>query len=454
LLDLLALLIAVPAALEVYERTELAGAPLPTLPPPSVLFAAFALAVAAWSVTASAIQLYAAPTRTHELVRLVRTVLTVGVSCAAVGFLTAEAPITRYLVALYFAFTLALALVLRLGAEVVSHARHAAHGASRRYAVVGTGGMAREVVEGVTAHPEWGLAFAGFIRTDGTAVGTRGPFLGPIHELGRILQREIIDIVVFAVPRERLAEVERAVHLCEEHGVEVRISLDVLRFGPGRMTVTDMDGVPMLTFSRAPTDALALAIKRTFDVVVSGLVLLLLSPVLAGIALAIRLDSRGPIFFRQRRAGQNGRTFDMLKFRSMHEDAEERLEALRAQNEMTGPVFKMANDPRVTRIGRLLRKTSLDEFPQFWNVLKGEMSIVGPRPPIPAEVRQYKLWQRRRLSMKPGITCIWQVSGRNNIDFDHWMELDLQYIDEWSLWGDIRICFQTIPAVLTTRGAR
>jgi exopolysaccharide biosynthesis polyprenyl glycosylphosphotransferase len=309
-------------------------------------------------------------------------------------------------------------------------------------------------VETVDAHPEWGLRFAGFIRIDGNTAGSRGPFLGTVAQLGRILEEEIIDVVVFAVPRERLGEVERAVHVCEEQGVEVRISLDILRFGPGRMTVADMDGVPMLAFTRTPQDALALGVKRAFDMLMSAAVMVLLAPVFLAIAAAIRLDSPGPIFFRQRRVGQNGRLFDMMKFRSMYQDAEARLEALRAQNEMSGPVFKMANDPRVTRVGRFLRKTSLDEFPQFWNVLRGEMSIVGPRPPIPAEVRQYKRWQRRRLSMKPGITCIWQISGRNNIDFDRWMELDLQYIDEWSLWGDIQICFKTIPAVLSARGAR
>jgi exopolysaccharide biosynthesis polyprenyl glycosylphosphotransferase len=314
--------------------------------------------------------------------------------------------------------------------------------------------MAREVVEAVEAHPEWGMAFAGFIRVEGTSEGTRGPFLGSLAQLGRVLEEEVLDVVVFAVPRERLGEVERGVHICEEQGVEVRISLDILRFGPGRMMIADMDGVPMLAFTRTPQDAIALGLKRAFDVLASGAVMLLLAPVFLVIAVAIRVDSPGPIFFRQRRVGQNGRVFDMLKFRSMYQDAEARLDALRAHNEMSGPVFKMANDPRVTAVGKFLRKTSLDEFPQFWNVLRGEMSVVGPRPPIPAEVRQYKRWQRRRLSMKPGITCIWQISGRNNIDFDRWMELDLQYIDEWSLWGDIQICFKTIPAVLSARGAR
>ncbi len=313
--------------------------------------------------------------------------------------------------------------------------------------------MAREVVEVVEAHPEWALRFAGLIRLDGTSDRSRGPTLGELSQLGRILDEEVIDVVVFAVPRDRLGDIDRAVHLCEEQGVEVRISLDILRFGPGRMMVADMDGVPMLAFSRAPTDALALAMKRTFDVVVSALVMIAFAPLFGAIALAIKLGSPGPVLFGQRRVGQNGRAFQMLKFRSMYQDAEQRLDALRAQNEMSGPVFKMANDPRVTRIGRFLRKTSLDELPQFWNVLKGEMSVVGPRPPIPSEVRQYKRWQKRRLSVKPGITCIWQISGRNNIDFERWMELDLQYIDEWSLWGDIEICFKTIPAVLGARGA-
>jgi exopolysaccharide biosynthesis polyprenyl glycosylphosphotransferase len=215
-----------------------------------------------------------------------------------------------------------------------------------------------------------------------------------------------------------------------------------------------MDGIPMLAFVRTPTDVVALALKRAFDIVASALALAVLSPVLAAVAVAVKLESPGPVLFGQRRVGRNGRAFRMLKFRSMYVDAEARLDALRAQNEMSGPVFKMRNDPRVTRLGRFLRRSSLDELPQFWNVLKGEMSVVGPRPPVPSEVHEYKRWQRRRLSVRPGITCIWQISGRSNVDFDRWMELDLQYIDSWSLAGDIAICLKTIPAVLSARGAR
>ena len=269
-----------------------------------------------------------------------------------------------------------------------------------------------------------------------------------------ILEEQVLDEIVFAVARDQFDRIEPAVALCLEQGVEVRISLDMLRFGPSSMRLTPVNDLPMVVFSRAPSDTLALAAKRLFDVVVSGLTLLVMAPVFLGVAIAIKLDSPGPVFFRQCRVGRNGRTFDIFKFRSMHRDAEARLEALRAQNEMSGPVFKMRQDPRVTKVGRFLRRTSLDEFPQFWNVLIGDMSVVGPRPPIPDEVRQYKRWQRRRLSVQPGITCIWQISGRNNIDFERWMELDLEYIDTWSLKNDLLIFLRTIPAVLGARGAR
>jgi exopolysaccharide biosynthesis polyprenyl glycosylphosphotransferase len=452
MLDLAVLLAAFPLAFDTYVRIRSAGGSLPST---DSMLLAMAVSVAAWSAFAGVHQLYTVSigrSRLEELTRLGKTLAGVAVVVAAVGFFARQKELSRLLLALYFTLVLALTLVMRLVPRLVATVQ-GSEGA-RRYAVIGTGGMAREIIEAVDAHPEWGLRFAGFVLLDGANTGSRGPCLGAVSNLGRILEEAVIDVVVITAPRRRLAEVERAVHVCEEQGVEVRVSLDILRFGPGRMAVSEMDGLQMLSFTRAPTDALSLVAKRAFDVVMSALVLVALAPVLAGVAIAIRLDSPGPIFFRQRRVGQNGRSFEMLKFRSMYRDAEARLELLRAQNEMSGPVFKMANDPRVTKVGRFLRRTSLDEFPQFWNVLKGDMSIVGPRPPILSEVRQYKRWQRRRLSMKPGITCIWQVSGRNNVDFDRWMELDLQYIDEWSLWGDIRICFQTIPAVLTARGAR
>jgi exopolysaccharide biosynthesis polyprenyl glycosylphosphotransferase len=215
-----------------------------------------------------------------------------------------------------------------------------------------------------------------------------------------------------------------------------------------------MDGMPFLAFSTVPTDSLALLVKRVFDLVFSVATLLFLSPLLLVISVAVKLESPGPVLFRQRRVGLNGREFVLLKFRSMRADAEAEQAALSHRNEMNGPVFKLSDDPRVTRVGRILRKASLDELPQFWNVLRGEMSVVGPRPPIPAEVKRYERRERRRLSMKPGITCVWQVSGRNEIDFDRWVQLDLAYIDNWSFWRDMKIVLKTIPAVIWGRGAR
>jgi lipopolysaccharide/colanic/teichoic acid biosynthesis glycosyltransferase len=178
-----------------------------------------------------------------------------------------------------------------------------------------------------------------------------------------------------------------------------------------------------------------------------------LSPVFLISALLVKTTSRGPVFFTQTRTGLNGRTFTLYKFRSMYRDAEGRRAALASRNEMSGPVFKIKDDPRITPVGKWMRRFSMDELPQFWNVLTGDMSLVGPRPPIPEEVKKYERWQRRRLSMKPGITCLWQVSGRNAIDFDDWMRLDLAYIDTWSLRLDVQILLRTVPVVLTARGA-
>jgi len=190
------------------------------------------------------------------------------------------------------------------------------------------------------------------------------------------------------------------------------------------------------------------------DIAASFVGLVIAAPFMLVIGFLIKLDSQGPVLFRQVRTGLNGRRFVLLKFRSMTHDAERQQAALEERNEMSGPVFKLRSDPRVTRLGAFLRRTSLDELPQLGNVLRGDMILVGPRPPLPSEVSRYERWQRRRLSMKPGLTCLWQASGRNEIDFNEWMRLDMEYIDNWSLSRDIKIILRTIPAVLFARGAR
>jgi exopolysaccharide biosynthesis polyprenyl glycosylphosphotransferase len=388
-----------------------------------------------------------------ELVRLAKSIAVAGAAAGAAGFLWRDHEIPRGMLGLYVGLAfLVLALVRITVRQAAREARRRGYN-TRLFAVVGSGDLAEDVVERFASHPEWGYSFAGHVLDDAAVAEEGTRILGRISQFGALLENTVLDEVIFAVPTEQLAAVQSAVRLCEVQGIEARICMDVQGAGIARLAFTDVGGLPALALSTGPRDELALAVKRAFDLAVSSLVILLLAPLLAGVALAIWLDSPGPILFRQRRVGLNGREFWLYKFRSMHQDAEARLAGLRAHNEASGPVFKMRNDPRVTRVGRFIRKTSLDEFPQFWNVLRGEMSVVGPRPPLPAEVRQYKRWQRRRLSVKPGITCEWQVSGRSNVDFDRWMELDLHYIDNWSLWNDIRICARTIPAVLLTRGA-
>jgi exopolysaccharide biosynthesis polyprenyl glycosylphosphotransferase len=218
--------------------------------------------------------------------------------------------------------------------------------------------------------------------------------------------------------------------------------------------VEDMDGLPMLTYSTTPEDVGKLFCKRAFDLTAVLVGLIIISPLLLIISLGVRISSSGPVFFKQRRIGLNGRVFWCYKFRSMVQNAEALQEQLETQNELSGPVFKIKKDPRVTTIGYWLRKYSLDELPQLYNVLRGDLSLVGPRPPIVDEVRRYEPWQRRRLSMRPGITGIWQVEGRSRIaEFDEWVKLDLQYIDNWSLTLDMKILLKTIPTVLSGRGA-
>lgn len=264
----------------------------------------------------------------------------------------------------------------------------------------------------------------------------------------------MVDEILFVVSQKKLVELEELLLACEEEGIKTRIALDMFPHMINRMEVEELEGVPLLTFSPTKITALSLAFRRLFDVVFGLLLLLITSPIWILTAMAIKLTSRGPVLFKQVRCGLNGRRFVLYKFRSMVHDAELQKDTLKALNEMDGPAFKIKKDPRITFVGKIIRKASIDELPQLLNVLKGDMSLVGPRPSIPEEVEKYKHWQRRRLSMKPGMTCLWQIQGRNKIDFDDWMKLDLQYIDNWSLKLDLMIFLKTIPVVIFGRGAR
>lgn len=270
--------------------------------------------------------------------------------------------------------------------------------------------------------------------------------------LPKLLARHIVDEVIFDVDSSRLPALEAVFLHCDEEGVRTRVAIDFFPHVNSEITLDRVGDAPLLTFSAAPMDDLRLVLKRCFDVVVSAAALVLLSPLFLAIAALVKLTSSGPAVFRQSRCGLNGRRFTMYKFRSMVEDAEELKSQFHHLSERK-VAFKLFRDPRVTALGRLLRRFSLDELPQLYNVLRGDMSIVGPRPPVPEEVDRYERWQRRRLRMRPGLTCLWAVSGRDRIDFNTWMRLDISYIENWSLGLDWSIIVRTIPRVLAGHGA-
>jgi exopolysaccharide biosynthesis polyprenyl glycosylphosphotransferase len=327
----------------------------------------------------------------------------------------------------------------------------------RNFVIVGTTPGAVQVASLLEQGQRFGLRLLAFVYTGDEPTSPPG-LLGsysllPKERLPELLHNHVVDEVVFAVGKDELTTLEPLMQQCEEEGVHMRVHLDFLPKGFSHVFVEHLSHVPLLTFASSPQNEFALLFKRTVDVVISALVLTVLSPLLLVLAAMIKLTSRGPVFYRQTRCGLGGRQFTLLKFRSMVADADERFPELKKLNEVDGPVFKMRNDPRCTRAGRWMRTLSLDELPQLWNVLRGHMSLVGPRPPLPHEVAQYEPWQRRRLRIRPGMTCLWALEGRSQLRFDRWVKLDLLYIDNWSVWLDFKILLKTIPAVLSGRGA-
>jgi exopolysaccharide biosynthesis polyprenyl glycosylphosphotransferase len=325
----------------------------------------------------------------------------------------------------------------------------------RYFLIVGTDAAARELAEFIEQGKSFGDRLIGFAYTGPMPPGElKGRYrLIPVETLPELLEREPVDEVVFAVTREELAVLEPILRRCQEDGVHTRVHLDFLPLNVSRVYLEHLRDVPLLTFASSPDNEVLLFLKRMLDVALASVVLVVLSPAMLLIALLIKLNSPGPIIYRQVRCGVGGRRFTLYKFRSMVADAEKLRPQLEMHNEAEGPIFKMTNDPRVTSVGRWLRRFSLDELPQLWNILRGDMSFVGPRPPLAEEVAQYEKWQRRRLRMRPGLTCLWAIEGRSRVKFDRWMQLDLAYIDNWSLWLDLKIVLKTIPHVLRGRGA-
>ena len=326
----------------------------------------------------------------------------------------------------------------------------------RNALIVGTNGKAREFAKKISQNAELGYRVVGLVSAPGEADSSADdlPVLGDLDQMTEILENEKIDEILICIPfRANIETINHVISLGYDLGVVVRFTPDskyerVIK----SLHVETFDGDTILTFFRE-RHVLQLLVKRVMDLVGSALLLVLLSPIFILVSIAIKLDSKGPIFFAQERVGMNKRRFKLLKFRSMVTNAEELKASLADQNEVDGPVFKIKKDPRITRVGRFIRKTSIDELPQLWNSLTGDISLVGPRPPLFSEVEQYEWLFRKRISIKPGITCLWQVMGRNELSFDEWMELDKQYIENWSIWLDIKILLMTVPTVLLGRGA-
>jgi exopolysaccharide biosynthesis polyprenyl glycosylphosphotransferase len=329
-------------------------------------------------------------------------------------------------------------------------------GSYKNTLIVGTGKLAQLAADEILARPGRGLRILGFLDWDTNRRYWRYrdiPVLGPLSDLVTIGKSRQVDLVIFAVGYRTLSKISGSAQICNRMGLPAIVLTDVLGDVPVRRTAGEFFGRPGVCFDPVSRQSWAVAAKGFLDRVLAGSVLLLLAPVLAVIALVIKCSSEGPVFFKQTRAGLNGRKFTLWKFRTMVIDAEDKKTELAGLNEMSGPVFKIPDDPRVTQFGRFLRRTSIDELPQLINVVKGDMSLVGPRPPLLEEVKRYDGWERRRLSVKPGLTCLWQIGGRNKIDFEEWMNLDLEYIDNWSLKKDAEILVKTIPAVLRGTGA-
>jgi exopolysaccharide biosynthesis polyprenyl glycosylphosphotransferase len=331
-----------------------------------------------------------------------------------------------------------------------------AHGKNcQQVLIIGTGDEAMKIVDDIRDNPQWGIRIIGMLEIEESAKLWRYrdvPLIGSLDELPDLIQCNQVDYVVITIDPKLIQKLDKSVSICEKMGVQVCLLTDFFNTKIAQKRVGEFLFRPAIIYSTLREKRTSLFLKTLIDRVGSFFTLILTTPIILGLSALIKLTSRGKVFFTQERVGLNGRRFKLYKFRTMVENAEDMKKSLETKNEMDGPVFKITNDPRITRTGRFLRKTSLDELPQLFNIIRGEMSFVGPRPPLPTEVARYDLWQRRKLSVKPGLTCLWQIGERNDTTFEEWMKLDLKYIDNWSLWMDTKILLKTIPTVINGTG--
>ena len=386
----------------------------------------------------------------RDLARVTLVVLAITLSALFILKLTDFSRL--FLVMLFIAqptVTLAGRLLLRAAFEARRR-----RGVDPRYMVVaGSGQLAQDFADRVEGHAGLGLQIIGHLRAPGEteSIVTR-PVLGTIDEIEDIFHSQVVDEVAVCLPASASRYLEPITGLAAGEGKTVRVAVDPLEETLPGAVQEEFDGIIVRSVVNDGHREVGLIIKRLIDIVGAGIGLVILSPLLIGVAAVLRFTEGPPILFRQTRIGVHGRPFTIYKFRTMVVDAEKRLDEVKHLNERNGAAFKAANDPRMTGLGRWLRRTSIDELPQLWNVLVGTMSLVGPRPPLPEEVAEYDIWHRRRLSMKPGITGLWQVEARHDPDFDRWVEHDLLYIDGWSIWLDLKILAKTLPSLVAHGG--
>jgi exopolysaccharide biosynthesis polyprenyl glycosylphosphotransferase len=394
------------------------------------------------------------PRRTDELKAIVRAVV-----LSSIALLVAARAGDWAVIGVSETVRFALvSLALLVGIRFAVLARLRRSEPKKSLLIVGGGPRGLRFAEQTMGRADSGYRLLGYVESDPAfnfyeLAGK--PCLGGIEDLPRIVAGEVVDEVIIALPiKSRYEEIERVIASLEEQGITAHLPSDLFAVQLSRCQAAEFEGTPLVMLQSAPRFDWRAEIKRIADLVLAIPALIVLLPVFALVALAIRLDSKGPVFFVQQRMGFRKRPFRLFKFRTMVVDAEARMKEIEHLNEKDGPIFKVRNDPRVTRLGAFLRKTSIDELPQLLNVVLGEMSLVGPRPlSMRDALGMSEAWQKRRFSVKPGLTCLWQISGRSDLSFERWMQLDLEYIDRWSLGLDVNILLRTVPAVLTARGA-
>jgi exopolysaccharide biosynthesis polyprenyl glycosylphosphotransferase len=388
---------------------------------------------------------------------ILKTVLLGCLFLSSLVFLTRPGYIPRSLVALFIGVNFGLLTIEKLLLFFAARINRQRGQNRKRVLVVGTSGQARQFIETVQKHFHWGLDIVGFLDAAKGNVGKEifgKKILGTFQDISLVLHANQLDEIIIARSMQRISEISNVIEICELEGVQVRIISDFFGSIAKRLRSDVIYGLPIISISYIPENQAALSVKRTIDIVISLAGLILLAPIFLIIAAAIKFSSPGPVFYEWNVVGFNKKPFRSWKFRTMLVGADKMKAQMEALNEMKGPVFKIVCDPRITPVGKILRQFSLDELPQLWSVLKGDMSLVGPRPAGPHELTRYESWQRRKLSIKPGITCLWQINGRNKItNFDEWVKLDLAYIDNWSLMLDLKILLKTIPAVISGKGA-